>query len=85
MSEQEFFIQHRHVDTRRLLFDYSIAFHKGYFSVESVGPKLTDTELRAHLLHCLYHNKPKDDLNQPEHELIRLAATGEQPGTRART
>lgn len=73
MSEEEYFTQHHNDNTDLLLLGYSERFETPYFNIEDTGVTLTDTELRADLLHCLYHNKPKDHIDQPSRNLIALA------------
>lgn len=74
MSEEEYFANRSGDDTNKLLREYHRAFHKGYFDIEETGVNLTDAELRADVLHCLYRNRPKEQNDQPGPELVRLAA-----------
>ena len=73
MSEEEYFTQHHNDNTDMLLLDYSERFETPYFDIEDTGVALTDTELRADLLHCLYHDKPKDKIDAPDDHLTALA------------
>lgn len=73
MSEEEYFTQHHNDNTDMLLLDYSERFESPYLNIEDTTTALTDTELRADLLHCLYHNKPKDEIDEPDAHLTALA------------
>lgn len=72
MSEEDYFTQHRGEDTDDLLARYGLQFGEPYFNIEDTGINLSEAELRADLLHCLYHNKPKDHIGQPSRNLIAL-------------
>ena len=54
MSEEEYFTQHHNDNTDLLLLDYSERFETPYFNIEDTGINLSEAELRADLLHCLY-------------------------------
>lgn len=73
MSEEEYFASRSSDDTNRLLREYCRAFHGPYYNIEETGIRLTPAELRADLLHCLYHNKTKDEIDKPDEHLIALA------------
>ncbi|OXN01598.1 hypothetical protein [Bifidobacterium vansinderenii] len=72
MTEEEYFAAHNGDGINKLLRSYHRAFRKGYFDIEATGVRLSEEELRADLLHCLYHNKPKDMIDSPDKRLIEL-------------
>ncbi|MDU2421292.1 MAG: hypothetical protein E7D48_04145 [Bifidobacterium scardovii] len=73
MNEEEYFASRSGDDTNKLLREYCRTFHGPYYNIEETGIHLSPAELRADLLHCLYHNKPKDQISQPGKHLIELA------------